>query len=257
MKDIEIGIIGGTSGMGRFFARLLKEEGYTTFVSGRKIGMDPSTMAQKCRVIIVSVPISITCEVIEQVGPYMKKESLLMDLTSLKGESIKSMLKSSVSEVIGLHPLFGPGVDSIAGYTIVLCPVRTEKWLQWLKDILVKNGANIMETTPERHDELMGLVQGLNHLNSITMGMVLRKSGENLTELRRFATPMFNTKLALVEKTFTKNPRLFAEIVNLNPNINKVVDLYCKTLFDLKNVINRRNVEAFLKVMRENNVWDS
>ena len=257
MKDIEIGIIGGTKGMGRLFARLFKEEGYPTFVSGRKIGMDPSTMAQKCRVIIVSVPISTTCEVIEQVGPYMKKESLLMDLTSLKGESIKSMLKSSVSEVIGLHPLFGPGVDSIAGYTIVLCPVRTEKWLQWLKDILVKNGANIMETTPERHDELMGLVQGLNHLNSITMGMVVRKSGADLTELRRFATPMFNTKLAGVEKAFTNNSRLYAEIISLNPNINRVIDLYAKTLSDLENVISRRDIEGFMELMRESSVWES
>jgi prephenate dehydrogenase len=257
MKDIEIGIIGGTKGMGMLFARLLKEEGYTTFVSGRKIGMDPSTMAQKCQVVIVSVPISITCEVIEQVGPYMKKESLLMDLTSLKAEPVKSMLKSSVSEVISLHPLFGPVVESIAGYTIVLCPVRTEMWLDWLKDILVKSGANIIETTPERHDELMGLVQGLNHLNSITMGMVLRGSGVDLTELRRFATPMFNTKLALVEKVFTKNARLYAEIISLNANINRVIELYAKTLSDLKNVINKRDIEAFMELIRESSVWES
>jgi prephenate dehydrogenase len=167
------------------------------------------------------------------------------------------MLKSSVSEVIGLHPLFGPDVESIAGYTIVLCPGRTERWLDWLKDIMVKYGANIIETTPERHDELMGLVQGLNHLNSITMGMVLRGSGMNLTELRRFATPMFNTKLGLIKKVFTKNPRLYAEIVSLNPNINRVIDLYAKTLSELKNVIHGSNVEAFMELMRENSLWES
>ena len=257
MKDIEIGIIGGTGGMGRLFASFLKREGYTILVSGREMGMDAPTMAEKCQVVIVSVPISTTCEVIERVGPHMKRESLLMDLTSLKAEPIKSMLKSSVSEVIGLHPLFGPVVDSIAGYTIVLCPVRTEKWVDWLKDILVKNGVNIIETTPERHDELMGLVQGLNHLNSITMGMVLRGSGADLTELRRFATPMFNAKLALVEKAFTKNSRLYAEIISLNPNINRVIDLYAKTLSDLENVISKRDIEGFMELMRESSVWES
>jgi len=257
MKNIEIGIIGGTRGMGRLFAGFFRREGYTIFVSGRKTGLDIPTIARKCQVVIVSVPISTTCEVIEQVGPYMKKESLLMDLTSLKAEPVKSMLKSSVSEVIGLHPLFGPVVESIAGYTIVLCPVRTEKWLDWLKDILVKYGANIIETTPERHDELMGLVQGLNHLNSITMGMVLRGSGVDLTELRRFATPMFNTKLALVEKVFTKNRRLYAEIISLNSNINRVIELYAKTLSDLQNVINKRDIDAFMELIRERSVWES
>ncbi len=114
-----------------------------------------------------------------------------------------------------------------------------------------------METTPERHDELMSIVQGLNHLNSITMGMVLRGSAADLTELRRFATPMFKTKLGLIEKVFTKNPRLYAEIVSLNPNINRVIDLYAKTLSELKNVTHGSNVEAFMELMRQNSLWES
>jgi prephenate dehydrogenase len=257
MKDIEIGIIGGTRGMGRWFASFFRKEGYTVVVSGRKMGMDIPTMGKKCQVVIVSVPISMTCEVIEQVGPHMKKESLLMDLTSLKGEPVKSMLKSSISEVIGLHPLFGPAVDSMAGHNIVLCPARTGKWLDWLKDILGKNGANIVETTLERHDELMALVQGLNHLNSITMGMILRESGVDLTELKRFATPMFNTKLDIIEKIFTNNARLYAEIITLNPNIHKILDLYEKTLSRLKSLIDKRNKESLAELIKERSIWES
>ena len=257
MKDIEIGIIGGTRGMGRWFAGFFRKEGYTVLVSGRKMGMDIPTMGKKCQVVIVSVPISITREVIEQVGPHMKKESLLMDLTSLKGEPVTSMLKSSISEVIGLHPLFGPAVDSMAGHKIVLCPARTGKWLDWLKDILGKNGANIVETTLERHDELMALVQGLNHLNSITMGMILRESGVDLTELKRFATPMFNTKLDIIEKIFTNNSRLYAEIITLNPNIHKILDLYEKTLSRLKSLIDKRNKETLTELIKERSIWES
>lgn len=257
VRDIEIGIIGGTGGMGGWFAGFFKKEGYPVLVSGRKMGMDIPTMVEKCPVVIVSVPISSTCEVIERVGPHMKKESLLMDLTSLKGEPVKSMLKSSISEVIGLHPLFGPAVDSITGYTVVLCPARTEKWLDWVKDIFTKNGANIIETTPERHDELMALVQGLNHLNSITMGMVLRESKVDLTDLKRFATPMFATKLAIIEKVFTNNPRLYGEIITLNPNIHKILDLYEKTLSDLKGLINKGDKETLIELMNESSIWES
>jgi prephenate dehydrogenase len=90
------------------------------------------------------------------------------------------MLQSSPSEVIGLHPLFGHSVDAIGGNTIVICPARTGQWLDLLRNILTKHGVTLIETTPERHDELMAMVQALKHLNSITMGIVLEEWGEDI-----------------------------------------------------------------------------
>jgi prephenate dehydrogenase len=257
MKDIEIGIIGGTGGMGRWFADFFRKEGYPVLVSGRKRDVEIPAMVERCQVVIVSVPISITCEVIERVGPHMNKESLLMDLTSLKEKPVKSMLKSSISEVIGLHPLFGPAADSMTGHKIAICPARTEKWIDWLKDILTKSGADIIETTPERHDEVMALVQVLNHLNSMTMGIMLGESGVDLAELRRFATPMFNTKLAIIERVFTLNPRLYVEIVTLNPDIHKILDLYGETLSHLKSLINRGKTDTLTELIEERSIWES
>jgi prephenate dehydrogenase len=212
-------------------------------------------MAEMCQVVIVSVPIGITCEIIEQIGPHMKKDALLMDLTSLKTGPIKAMLQSSPSEVIGLHPLFGPGVDAIAGNTIVLCPARAERWIEWVRNILTKHGATVVETTPERHDELMALVQALNHLNSITMGMILKEWGGDLVELIKFATPMFNTKLAIIKEIFTNNPRLYAEIITLNPHIDKILDLYGRTLSDVETLIKERDAGGFAALMEKRGMW--
>src|SRR4030042_6507855 len=137
-QDIQIGIIGGTGGMGKIFAALFRQEGYGVHISGRTRGPDMPTMADTCKVVIVSVPIGITVEIIEQIGPLMKKDALLMDLTSLKTEPVKAMLRSAPAEVIGLHPLFGPGVASIAGYPIVICPARGERWIEWVRGIFTK-----------------------------------------------------------------------------------------------------------------------
>jgi prephenate dehydrogenase len=178
-----------------------------------------------------------------------------MDLTSLKTEPVKAMLHASSSEVIGLHPLFGPGVDSIDEYTIVLCPARTQAWLDWLRDIFQKQNATIIETTPERHDELMALVQALNHLNSITMGMVLKEWGKDLTELASFTTPMFSIKLEIIKEIFTNNPRLYADIITLNPNIQKVIELYGRTLADITGIIKRGDTEAFTDIMKKRSMW--
>lgn len=251
MKELEIGIIGGTGGIGRWFVDFFEKEGYTVHVSGRRTGMDMDEMAQKCQVVIVSVPIGVTTQVIEQVGPKMKKESLLMDFTSLKEEPVKAMLECSSSEVMGCHPLFGPDVSSIEGQNIVFCPARTEKWSNWPKDIFRKRGAHVFETTPEDHDEMMAIIQGLNHLNTITMGLALRETGVDLTELKKFSTPIFDTKLAIIEKIFTNNPQLYAEIISLNPHIYKILDIYEKTLARLKNLIGRKDTKGLTKLLKE------
>lgn len=247
MKHIRIGIIGGTGGIGRWMERFFKKQGYPVQVSGRTTGMDLPTMARECPVVIVGVPIGITEEVILTIGPYMPKESLLMDLTSLKTGPVKVMLASSNSEVIGLHPLFGPRIKTLKGHTIAFCPVRSQKWLPWVKEIFSKNGAAMVETTPEHHDECMALVQGLNHLNSIALGLTLGKSGLDLEDLKQYATPIFKTKLNILKKIFNGNSGLYAELVSQNPHIQKVLQGYMESLSDLKKWIDRKDNRTLQK----------
>jgi len=165
------------------------------------------------------------------------------------------MLRSSPAEVIGLHPLFGPGVASISGYTICICPARGKRWLDWVKAIFTKHGAILIETTPEHHDEMMALVQVLNHLNSITMGMVLSEWGVDLAELRKYATPIFHTKLDIIKEIFTNNPRLYAEIIAMSPHISRVMELYGRILSDLATLTKERDAGQFTALMEKKNLW--
>ena len=88
----------------------LKKEGYSVHVAGRTSGMDLITMAQECPVVIVGVPIGVTEEVIRTVGPYMPKESLLMDVTSLKAGPVKAMLRLLPARRSSVFiPSSGPG----------------------------------------------------------------------------------------------------------------------------------------------------
>ena len=82
MEKFPIGIIGGTGGMGKWFASFFQRVGYPVEVSGRRIGPDAGQMAEHCPVVMVSVPMEATDQVIRTVGPLMKSDSLLIDLTS-------------------------------------------------------------------------------------------------------------------------------------------------------------------------------
>lgn len=248
MKDVTIGIIGGTGGIGKWFARFFKSRGFVVHVSGRRTGMDMPTLAKTCSIVIVSVPIGATTEVIKRIGPHMRRNSLLMDLTSLKEAPVRAMRTYSRSEVIGCHPLFGPSIRSIKNQNIVLCPARGEIWLPRIRRIFEAAGARVVETTPRRHDDFMAVVQGLNHLNTIAMGLTLRKSGIDRKELAKFSTPAFLAKLKLIDRV-SSQPGLYTEIMTGNPALPTLAHRHERAAAELRKIIQNKDSEKLLSLI--------
>jgi len=217
-----IGIIGGTGGMGKWFADFFRRNGYPVAAAGRTRGPDFESLAASCPVVIVSVPIAVTEDVIGKIGPCLPPESLLMDLTSLKERPVRAMLAASRCEVIGLHPLFGPGVTSLSGQNIAVCPARGHSWRPWLQDILEKNGARLMETTPSRHDELMAVIQALNHFLTAALGLAVTTANIDSEELWNFSTPVFRERLDHLQRPL-RNPDLYAQLIAGNPYGGKAI----------------------------------
>lgn len=249
MNGFEIGIIGGTGGIGRWFAGFFAGEGYPVHVTGRSAGMPLPELAARCRVVIVAVPIAATSDVIRRAGPYLPKDALLMDLTSLKEAPVREMLKATEAEVVGCHPLFGPDCPSLAGQNIVLCPARGDGWLGAMEALFTKNGARVTVTTPGEHDRMMALVQGLNHLETILMGLSLRDSGVEASALDAFSTPAFRTKRAICEKVFSGRPEMYAGILAGNPNMAGIMDICERNLSVLKGLVLNRDVEGLAALM--------
>jgi prephenate dehydrogenase len=251
MKDAVIGIIGGTGGMGRWFARVLRKDGYKVHVCGRRTRVGIHDLVALCNVIVVSVPIAATAKVIRQVGPLMSADSLLMDLTSLKREPVELMLACSRAEIIGCHPLFGPQLLDVRGQKVVLCPARGNKWLPWLKAILERKGLIVIEKAPEEHDQIMAIVQVLNHLNTISLGLALAGAGIELAEINKLSTPIFKAKVDIIGKVFTENPGLYADIIAQNPATLNILDLYEKTLADIRALVQSGDGEKLKKAMEQ------
>ena len=237
MKIINVGIIGGTKGMGQWFAGLLQKENCTVHICGRKTALGINDIARICNVVVVAVPISATADVIRQVGPQLTKDQLLMDLTSLKKEPVELMLANSPAEVIGCHPLFGPQLNDVSGQNVILCPARGTKWYSWLKNVFKKNKLAVLESTPEKHDKMMAIVQALNHLNTIILGMAIAETDIPLVEINKYSTPIFRTKLEIIKKVFTESPELYADIITGNPQTGKMLDICEKTLTDIRQTI--------------------
>lgn len=234
MKQITAGIIGGTNGMGRWLAQLIACAGCAVHVTGRKTALTAKDAAKICDVIVVSVPISATASVIRDIGPLLNENQLFMDLTSLKEEPVALMLAHSKASVVGCHPLFGPSVTEPAGHNIVLCRGRGDAWYFWIKAIFEKAGYRVLERTPREHDRMMSVVQVLNHANTIALGMAIAETGIPLAELNLFSTPIFKTKMAIVEKIFTEKPELYADIIAGNPDADEILQTYERVVREIR-----------------------
>ena len=249
-NEFEIGIIGGTGGIGRWFAGCFRKEGYRVHVTGRREGMSLPELAVRCRIVIVAVPIAATNAVIRQVGPLLPEDSLLMDFTSLKEEPLREMLAATRAEVVGCHPLFGPDCPSLEGQNIILCPGRGKTWLTWVETFFAKGRSRITLTSPGEHDRMMSLIQGLTHLETLLMGLTLKESGAEPAALEAFSTPVFRTKQAIVGKVFA-SPALYAGILTGIPRMAEILEIYESNFARLKELLLNRDSEGLAALLKE------
>ena len=72
--SMKAGIIGGTGKMGKLFAPVFERAGYKVIVSGRTTDVTSAEIAQTCDLVLVSVPIRDTVQVIREIAPFLTKE---------------------------------------------------------------------------------------------------------------------------------------------------------------------------------------
>jgi prephenate dehydrogenase len=265
--DVKATIVGGYGGMGQIISRLLKSEGCDVTITGptKSKGVDVSSRlgvkyvrdnvaaASDADVVIITVPIVKTKETILEVAPHVKPGSAIMDLTSVKGWPCELMLSHSNEgvEVVGTHPVFGPRVGSVEGQVFVLTPVRGKKWHMWLKEILERNRARTIDSTPKEHDEVMAVVQGLTHYAYIGIGKTLKDMDFDVKRSRDFSSPVYDLMLDMAGRIIGQNPSLYAEIQLWNPEIPRVHEAYVRALKDLSDSVKEADEGCFVKMMSE------
>lgn len=251
----KVALIGGRGLMGRWFKRFFESQGLTVLVADKDTPKSPQEVARLADVVMLSVPIPQVALVAQQVGPHLKPQAALMDLTSIKAEPVAAMMAHFPGEVVGTHPLFGPGTKSIKGHTVVLTPGRGERWLNWLKDLLLKAGAQVKITTPEEHDRLMALVQGLAHFVLIALGATFRHVGADLHELEDFATPTFRTILDLTRHHLSQDAILYACIQLQNQANLTVLSSFEEVVQRLVHLIHHQDAVGLIRLLEEARGW--
>jgi len=222
--------------MGRMVARFFSESGHRTHVVDIGTSLTLEECARRCQVIVVAVPTDHAEEVIGKVGPLVLADGCLVDIISLKSKFLDVMLRSTSAEVVGTHPVFGPGVQDFVNQTMVLCPGRGKRWETWLHGLFVALGMKVKVCTAEEHDYMMAIIQGMIHFSTITMGHVFKELKFDIQESLQFSSPVYKIRLDMIGRILNQSAELYADIEIQNPSTIPVLKSYltsCEKLFEI------------------------
>jgi len=246
-----IAVVGGAGAMGRCVANLFADLGHAVMIADLNTQLTSVEAARVADVVVVSVPIDATVEVIKEIGPLVRDEALLMDVTSVKRAPVEAMLAHARSSVVGAHPLFGPSVHSLQGQRVVLVPGRGEEWEQWLRETFESRGLNVLETTAEAHDKAMAVVQVLTHFSTEVMGKTMASLDVSLEETLRFTSPVYLLELIMAARHFAQSPDLYASIQMSNPETAKITQAFIEQARALREHVMNEDHEAIRAIFDE------
>lgn len=248
-----IGIVGATSGMGAFLARVFGAAGYEVDAMGLGAGATAIEVASRNDVVFLAVPIHVTCEVAREIGPHLRDGACLVDVTSLKRAPLEAMLGATreTVDVVGSHPMFGPQGDDMDRQKVVLCRGRGDAGFERVKALYELFGAETVEATADEHDAQMALIQVLVHEKTMVLGSTLARLGANLGRSREMASPIYRAELAMIGRLFSQGAELYADILTSNDDAARVVDAFGQEAALFARAVRERDREAIVTRFRE------
>ncbi len=245
--DEDVVIVGGNGGMGRLFSRYYKASGYTVHSFGHSGWDRAEEYLKNARVVIVSVPIDITVEVIKRLSPLLREDQILCDYTSVKKPIVEAMLRYHKGPVLGLHPMFGPDVKNLVKQVIVTVPARGESESADVVEQMRVWGARICRCEAQEHDDAMRIIQALRHFSTYAYGSFLSDLNPDLKKLIELSSPIYSLELLMVGRLFAQDARLYGDIIMSSKANCELIEKYVKTLNEELKVIQKGDLDEFTR----------
>jgi len=263
-EKTRIGIIGGAGKMGRWFARLLVNEGFEVIAGDRNkealltlqeelkiVTASNLKVIEEADIILISVNIDAFEELVKEISPSVRPGQVILDLTSIKETPVELMHRyCKQATVLGTHPLFGPGAKDLANQNVVLTPTCEAENNLARKTMLYlqQHGARVTLMEPRKHDEVMAVVLGLAHFISIVAADTLADVGK-LNMLKSVGGSTYRVLTTLVESVVSEDPELYASLQMHLPYVNEVEELFQMHAAKWAETVKNRDKQAFVRNM--------
>jgi len=202
--------------MGTWFAAFLKKNGYKVTIydvnssAAEKLasrqGLEISSSLEEAMVsgdvVILATPTNVTKRILELQGPKVARGTLLVEISSIKEPvgKIIAKLKRRGNAILSIHPMFGPGIRTLAKKTIFTVAVPSpNSHSRRLLSLFEKRGVRIVPTDLENHDRLVSITLGLPYFVNIVFLNALKKIAADVNRVRELAGTTFKMQLLTAE----------------------------------------------------------
>lgn len=247
-------IVGGRGQMGRLFEKMLTLSGYQVKILDKEDWEQADSMLSDAGMVIISVPIHLTEQVIAGLPP-LPDDCILVDLASVKNSPLQAMLAAHSGPVLGLHPMFGPDSGSLAKQLVVWCDGRQPEAYQWLLEQIQVWGARLHRISAVEHDQNMAFIQALRHFATFAYGLHLAEENVQLEQLLALSSPIYRLELAMVGRLFAQDPQLYADIIMSSENNLALIKRYYQRFGEAIKLLEQGDKQAFITSFRKVEHW--
>ena len=272
MKHKKITIIGGSGGMGKVFGRYFKHHGFEVTLHARneerlrdvatEMGVNYEFSLEKsvkqADIVMITIPIKSTPEIIKKIGPYLKENALIFDITSLKKavfEALDDLRNTFPVNCISLHPMFGPGIKDMKNYVILILKIGgTDKYDIIINDLLElfrSDGLIVTETSPDIHDKRVALTLGVPHMLNILFLNLLKNADEPLNELTKYTGTTFLLQKVFAESIIQREMEMFGEIQMENQQFLTILEVFENLVKKYRKIIENKDMKGFNEIFTQ------
>ncbi|MGB9125594.1 MAG: prephenate dehydrogenase/arogenate dehydrogenase family protein [Nitrosotalea sp.] len=250
----KIAIIGAEGQMGKWFSRYFLEKDYDIigYDSEKEILNKLVTKAQSlvgailtADYVILCIPVKRTPETIRLIAKEMKRDSYLIDISSLKTKTAAALSKiPDKVNPICIHPMFGPGTKKLKGQNIISIPIRdAKKEMAVVKSLFEE--ANFVQIDAAEHDKKIAIVLGMPHLVNLALANIFAKE-ENFSLVEKMAGTTFKAQKYLTTGIMTEPQELIETIIS-NPEIRRYAEEFWKDIGRMLILIQENKTEEMIK----------
>ncbi|EGU61948.1 bifunctional chorismate mutase/prephenate dehydrogenase [Vibrio nigripulchritudo ATCC 27043] len=247
-------IVGGHGQLGGLFGRMFRLSGYNVKVLGSQDWERADEILDGAGLVVVTVPIHLTESVIAKLGN-LPENCILCDLTSIKAKPLAAMMETHQGPVVGLHPMFGPDVPSLAKQVVVFCDGRGEDSYHWLLKQIEIWGASLCKCEAQEHDHGMTLIQALRHFTSFAYGLHLSGENPNIDNLLQLSSPIYRLELAMVGRLFAQDPNLYADIILSSEDNIEMIKRFHQSFGSALEMLEKSDKKAFVESFEKVGDW--
>ncbi len=239
--------IGGGGMMGRFFTQRLQAAGHNVNVLEYNDWDNAEKLLSQADLVLVCVPLKSTLAVIQKAAKYLRPTTALVDIASIKTPFVQAMLEQHKGPVLGLHPMFGPGVKSFLSQKVVVCPGRENEAFQWFLDFIKNDGGKLITCTPQEHDRMMIAIQAIRHFCTFSLGVFLAEEEIDIARSLEFASPIYRLESNIVSRLFAQDGSLYIDIILASEERTGAIGRLAQTYNRLAKLVAQKDRSALMR----------